>query len=344
MDLIDRYLNAVGFWLPKDRKEDILKELAEDLISEKEEKEAGLGRPMTVPELEAFLKTRGRPFQTAGSYLPSRHLIGPALFPMYVFALKLAAWIGLCVAVVLPLALAFFLPGRSASFADILARSFETCWTLALTWFAMITIGFAVAESVQGRASFGRDWNPSRLPAVKNGLKVRRGSSLAEIIFGALFLFWWLGTFPILGLVVPNGEPVSLPASPLWLDLRSRFFVPIAILILAGVVLAAVSLSRPHLTRWRVGARAALDAVSAALIGTILIAHREEIKAALKGLRGMKDAAAGIAKVEALRDWGLATVLLCVAIGGLISCIIGLVRLARWRILESRAAAPRRSS
>ena len=74
MDLIDRYLNAVGFWLPKDRKEDILKELAEDIRSEKEEKEAGLGRAMTGPEVEALLKTRGRPFQMAGRYLPSRHL------------------------------------------------------------------------------------------------------------------------------------------------------------------------------------------------------------------------------------------------------------------------------
>jgi hypothetical protein len=341
MDLIDRYLNAVGFWLPKDRKADILKELAEDIRSEKEEKETGLSRPMTGPEVEALLKTRGRPFQMARRYLPSRHLIGPALFPMYIFALKLAAWIGLSVAVVLPLALSFLLPGRSASPAGVLAGSFESCWMLALTWFAMITIGFAVAESVQGRSGLGRAWNPSRLPAIKNGLKARRASSLAEIIFGALFLFWWLGTFRVPGLVVRDGEPVSLPASPLWLDLRSRFLVPIALLILAGIVLAAVSLARPNLTRWRVGARAELDAVSSGLIVTVLVAHKEEIRAAFRGLKGLKDAAAGMAKVEALRDWALANVLLAIAIGGLISCIVGLVRLARWRTLESRAAAPR---
>ncbi len=123
MDLIDRYLNAVGFWLPKDRKADILKELAEDIRSEREEKESELGRPMAPAEVESLLKTRGRPFEMAGRYLPGRHLIGPTLFPMYVFALKLAAWIGLGVAVILPFALAYLLPSRSASPADVLAKS-----------------------------------------------------------------------------------------------------------------------------------------------------------------------------------------------------------------------------
>jgi hypothetical protein len=56
MDLIDRYLNVVGFWLPKDRKADILRELAEDINSEKEEREAEWGRPMTEREVEALLK------------------------------------------------------------------------------------------------------------------------------------------------------------------------------------------------------------------------------------------------------------------------------------------------
>jgi hypothetical protein len=344
MDLIDRYLNAVSFWLPKDRKEDILKELAEDLLSEKEEKEAGLDRAMTGPEVEALLKTRGRPFQMAGRYLPSRHLIGPALFPMYVFALKLAVWIGFGVALVLPLALSFLLPGRSASLANVLARSFDSCWTLALTWFAMITIGFAVAESVQGRSGLGRDWNPSRLPAVRDGLKVKLSSSIAEILFGALFLFAWLGAFRVPVLILRGGEPIQLTASPLWLDLRGPYLVPIAMLTLTDIVMSAISLARPHLTRWRVAARAAVDAISAGLIGSLLLAHQEETRAALKGLKGLKDMAAGAAKLETLREWSLATALLAIAGAEAVSCVVGLVRLARWRTLESRAVARGQSS
>lgn len=339
MDLIDRYLNAVGFWLPKDRKADILRELAEDIRSEAEEKESGLGRSLTEPEVDALLKSRGRPFEMAGRFLPGRHLIGPTFFPMYVFALKLAAWIGLGVAVILPLALAYLLPSRSASPLDVLARSIHSLWTLALTWFAMITLGFAVAENAQGRSGKVRDWSPARLPAVKNGLKVPRASALADLVVSLLFLSWWLGSFRIPGLVVRGGEPLTLAPSPLWLDLRGRFLVPIALLILAGAALAAVSLVRPQLDRWRVAARAALDAASAGTLVWVLAAHGRLSWAAWKSVRGLKDAAAGTAKVEALRDWGLANVLLIIAIGSLISCAFGLVKLVRWKSLEAKAAS-----
>ncbi len=339
MDLIDRYLNAVGFWLPKDRKADILRELAEDIRSEREEKESALGRPMATSEVETLLKKRGRPFEMAGRYLPGRHLIGPTLFPMYVFALKLAAWIGLGVAIILPLALAYLLPSRSAYPADVLAGSVHSLWTLALTWFGMITLGFAVAENAQGRSAKGRDWDPARLPAVKNGLKVPRASALADLVISLLFLSWWLGSFRVPGLVVRNGEPLSLPPSPLWLDLRGRFLVPIAVLILAGAVLAAVSLVRPRLNRWRVGARAVLDAAAAGMVVWVLAAHGRLSWAAWKSVKGLKDAAAGTANVEVLRDWILGNVLLVIAIGSLISCLMGLVKLARWKSLEARTAS-----
>ena len=39
MELIDRYLQAVKFWLPETQKEDIIAELSEDIQSQIEEKE-----------------------------------------------------------------------------------------------------------------------------------------------------------------------------------------------------------------------------------------------------------------------------------------------------------------
>jgi hypothetical protein len=44
IDLIDRYLQAVRFWLPKtNRQEDLLAELGEDLRSHFDDKESELG-------------------------------------------------------------------------------------------------------------------------------------------------------------------------------------------------------------------------------------------------------------------------------------------------------------
>ena len=53
MDLLERYLQAVKFWLPGKQRHDILAELSEDIRSEIEDKEAALGRPVGSAELEA---------------------------------------------------------------------------------------------------------------------------------------------------------------------------------------------------------------------------------------------------------------------------------------------------
>src|SRR5262249_56958866 len=92
-ELLDRYVHAVGFWLPRKQKADIIAELSEDLRSQIEEKEAELGRNLALPEVECILKMRGRPILVANHYLPQQYLIGPLLFPIYRFVLTI---VGLC--------------------------------------------------------------------------------------------------------------------------------------------------------------------------------------------------------------------------------------------------------
>jgi len=56
MELIDRYLQAVKFWLPKDQRQDIIAELSEYLRSQFEERESALGRKLTDGDVEQMLK------------------------------------------------------------------------------------------------------------------------------------------------------------------------------------------------------------------------------------------------------------------------------------------------
>src|SRR5439155_15304481 len=107
MELIERYLQAVKFWLSKNQRQDIIAELSEDIHSQIEERESALGRKLTDDDVEQILKQRGRPLLVAEKYLPQKSLIGPVLFPAYRFVLKLAllcylvpwaaVWIGLVV-------------------------------------------------------------------------------------------------------------------------------------------------------------------------------------------------------------------------------------------------------
>src|ERR1035438_9713626 len=91
MEMIERYLQAVGFWLPKQQKDDIIAELSADIYAQVEEQESGLGRKLKDAEIETILKQRGRPVFVANRFLPQEHLIGPLLFPVYRFVIKVIA-------------------------------------------------------------------------------------------------------------------------------------------------------------------------------------------------------------------------------------------------------------
>src|SRR6202161_3519468 len=94
-ELINRYLQAVRFWLPKThRQDDLIAELGEDLRSQIEDQEMELGHPLEKSEMAEILRRCGSPMMVAGRLGPQRHLIGPALFPIYEFVLKMVLlWI-----------------------------------------------------------------------------------------------------------------------------------------------------------------------------------------------------------------------------------------------------------
>ena len=114
MELLDQYLNVVKMYLPRDQKDDITDELRENLISEMEEKEEELGRPLNEDEQAGILKRHGAPQLVAKRYAPDqpcvtfgRQLIGPESFPIYVRVL----WIVLGCMVIVHASLAIL--GRS---------------------------------------------------------------------------------------------------------------------------------------------------------------------------------------------------------------------------------------
>lgn len=97
MELLDRYLQAVRFWLPRAQQNDIIAELGDDLRSQIEDRESSLGRPLSEDELVALLKQAGHPLWVAGRYQKQQALIGPVLFPLYSFVLKIVTLNGAAV-------------------------------------------------------------------------------------------------------------------------------------------------------------------------------------------------------------------------------------------------------
>ncbi len=71
MELLDRYLNAVERYLPRAQQADVVAELSDSIQSTVEEQKPRLGRPLSVDEESAIIKTYGHPIMAASRYRPS---------------------------------------------------------------------------------------------------------------------------------------------------------------------------------------------------------------------------------------------------------------------------------
>ena len=82
INLLERYLQAIGRYLPPTTKDDTLAELRANLLAEMDERAEDLGRPLTDAETAGILRAHGKPEQVALRYLPQRSLIGPTHLPL----------------------------------------------------------------------------------------------------------------------------------------------------------------------------------------------------------------------------------------------------------------------
>ena len=239
MELLDRYLHAIEFWLAKRQRQDIIAELSEDLRSQIEEKEAEFGRKLQNEEVEAILKRCGSPLAVALRYQPQQYLIGPTLFPIYRFVLAL-----LVAGCVVPQ----FLVWLGFLIADPAHRGYPHMENLGLTvvFFAFFTtLGFAILERNGAMQERLNSWNPRKLPAVRNPNRIPRGNSLFEIAVVVAFNVWFARIFwpqPAIDLFGTQITVASVWKIIFW----SYLFLSTCNLAISGV-----NLFRPYWTRLR---------------------------------------------------------------------------------------------
>ncbi|MGB8131233.1 MAG: hypothetical protein WCG81_15695 [Candidatus Angelobacter sp.] len=243
MELLDRYLQAVRFWLPRKQQDDIIAELGEDLRSQIEDRESSLGRSLNEDEVVAILQQAGHPMRVAGRYLPQQYLIGPTLFPLYTFVLKavsfgylgpwILVWIGMMV----------FMPAYRASHSGMaLLETWTHFWTLAFMLVGAITIVFAVLERCQTRLTWLNIWDPRKLPSVARPKdRVSRVESVFGLAFSILYIAWWL-TLPRYGHLIFGPIAGFFSLNP---DLRS-WYLPVLVPVCIVMLQQCVNLIRPQ--------------------------------------------------------------------------------------------------
>lgn len=198
MELLERYLQAVSKHLPRGRQQDILAELRANFEAQLEDKESELGRPLKQGEAEDWLRELGSPMQVAARYLPQQWLIGPGIFPVYWYALRMAlVWAAGIYVLVSAVLIVLGQPGAYSVVAAVLRAPFVLFEVAA--W---VTLIFAVMEFFAGRFPAKSlewmkgvtDWSPATLPVVEKSAPGFAPKSyaraVAEFVFGCLLLLW----------------------------------------------------------------------------------------------------------------------------------------------------------
>jgi hypothetical protein len=265
MDLLNRYLQAVKFWLPKKQKEDIIAELSEDIRSQIEDREAELGRKLNESEVAAILKQRGRPVLVANRFLPQEHLIGPVLFPIYLFVLKIVAVFYMVPWILVWIGIAVSRATHSGQSLIAAVGSFWTSfWPMAFFSIGSITTVFAILERVQTKAGFLEKWDPLKLPPVRDPNRIPLFNSIVEVVANLVFCIWWVGGMWYQPFLHISG--VSITLAPVW----RYFFWGFLALALGNTIASGVNLFRPYWTWVRASIRLVSDCIGSALFCWLL--------------------------------------------------------------------------
>lgn len=236
MNLLNRYLQAVGRLLPIARRADIVAELRANILSQMEDREQELGRPLTEDEQAAILKHHGNPTVIAARYHDTNGLglafgvqiIGPELFPLYRMVLLMNLGIMAAIlAVTIPIV-------RHATGEAVSLTRFLLPPVLQVT---VTTLIFAMIDRYKAKVL--DNWNPRKLPPVK--AEAEEGPT-AKNIFEFICLVVgtaWMALTPrwpylMLGPGAAFVPALGLKFFPLW----PLFYWAIIGLLGAGVVLS----------------------------------------------------------------------------------------------------------
>jgi hypothetical protein len=244
MELIDRYLQAVRFWLPKsNRQEDLLTELGEDLRSQIDDKESELGHALDKPEIAEILKRCGSPMMVAGRLSPQRHLIGPALFPIYEFVLKMVLlWIlvPVFIFIVGPVNVA----NSGGNWPSAILSTFGDLWSGLFIAAGIVTLVFAIIERTSSHLGSEVKWDPLKLPPVpKEARKPSFLKAVSEFGFNIFGLVWLL-LVPHYPFLILGPAAAMLKAGPI----LHAFYLPFVLVSVVALVRSAITLARPQWT------------------------------------------------------------------------------------------------
>lgn len=274
MNLIDRYVSEVGKNLPLlNGREDIEKELKSTLEDMLEDRMQNSGRVRDEALEIEVLKEYGSPQKVAQTYNPHPYLIGPKLFPFFLFVLKIVLTVVVSVMLVLAgIQAVTDTPFMGADFVKIIGQGLGSALSAAIAAFGNVVLVFVILERVLPDKEIGsfddeKDWDPASLAKEPDPDSVSRFELITEIVFTFVALAilniypQWLGMFFFTG-----DEQVFIP---MFTEKFFQFVPWINVVLVAEILLDIFLLRNAIWNRLTRLGKVAIEAASLTL--TVLI-------------------------------------------------------------------------
>jgi hypothetical protein len=151
-----------------------------------------------------------------------------------------------------------------------------------------ITVVFALLERLEQKSKFMEQWDPRRLPPVRDPNRIAISASLIEVTFNLVFCIWLLaGMWYQTSLHLAG---VSITLAPVWTYLFWGFFS----LTAANIVTSGANLFRPYWSKTRALLRLVSNSIGSALFCWLLKANIF-VSISVRGVAGEKTARAAAA-------------------------------------------------
>ena len=175
---------------------------------------------------------------------PQHYVIGPTLYPVYAFVLKMVlVWI------MVPVFIFILAPINFANTGDwgtAFGTTVGNLWSALFISAGIITLVFAVIErtaAVSGTSGHGKlcDFDPAKLPPLQKERKATFTQTFAELVFNVFGLVWLL-LVPHHHWMILGPAAAFLAPAPMW----HTFYLAFVLLAAAVILRLGITLARPQ--------------------------------------------------------------------------------------------------
>ena len=247
MDLLERYLQAVGQYLPQETREDVLAELRVNLLAEMDARADEMERPLTESEAAAIPEGARPPILVAAQCLAATLTDRTCGLPLLSSYPAQGGAPGgadlLCGA----RGHVIFSPSAGAFVASV-ATSFAQLVPVLLLFWGAVTMTFAILEFAHtqtGQCASWNAWDPAKLPPLTSPKKEKSlASRIADLVLHCLWILYVLEVpqhpYLILGPGALFLTKLSAGFAPMW----RLFYVTLIIVLLAQLGIKLMSVAR----------------------------------------------------------------------------------------------------